>query len=220
MAIAVLEADDLADLLGDAGELARRLLPSLGPAASFLSLYLEESGVPLPLPGDVFVLYLGHLAASSAWALLAVWLGLVGTVVAGSSNLYWVSRRWGLPLLRGRVGALPHITPEGLARAERLYGRWGAPALVLGRHIFGLRVPLTVAAGILRLPYPVFAGSVAVSTAVWAAIWLALGIHFGGRMIGFVHVPRWAYLLLPAGFVALLSWTLMRRLEERWRRSR
>lgn len=27
--------------------------------------YLEESGIPLPLPGDVFALYLGHVAASS-----------------------------------------------------------------------------------------------------------------------------------------------------------
>ncbi len=57
------------------------------------------------------------------------------------------------------------------------------------------------------------------STAVWAAIWLELGIHFGGSMIGFVHVHRWAYLLLPAGFVALLSWTWIRRFHERWRPS-
>jgi len=40
-----------------------------------------------------------------------------------------------------------HLTPQRLERAEGWFVRWGAWALIFGRHIFGLRVPLTVAAG-------------------------------------------------------------------------
>jgi membrane protein DedA with SNARE-associated domain len=40
-------------------------------------------------------------------------------------------------------------------------------------------VPLTVVAGILELPYGIFAISVAVSSAVWAGVFLVLGSVFG-----------------------------------------
>ena len=40
-------------------------------------------------------------------------------------------------------------------------------------------MPLTVVAGLLELPYPVFAVSVAVSSAVWAGVFLILGVVFG-----------------------------------------
>src|SRR5260370_29928191 len=43
----------------------------------------------------------------------------------------------------------------------------------------GFRVPLTVVAGILELPYRIFAISVAVSSAIWAGVFLALGVVFG-----------------------------------------
>jgi membrane protein DedA with SNARE-associated domain len=40
-------------------------------------------------------------------------------------------------------------------------------------------VPLTVAAGVLKLRYRVFAASVAVSSAAWAGLFLILGAIFG-----------------------------------------
>jgi membrane protein DedA with SNARE-associated domain len=43
-------------------------------------------------------------------------------------------------------------------------------------------VPLTVVAGILELPYPIFAISVAVSSAIWAGVFLALGAIFGSSI--------------------------------------
>lgn len=216
--IAVLEADGVWEFIGDAGEVARRLIPQLGPAASVLAIYLEESGVPLPLPGDVFVLYLGHVAESSPVQLVVAWICLVAAVVAGSSNLYLVSRTWGRRLVEGRAGALLHLTPERLATAERAFNRWGVLALIFGRHILGLRVPLTVAAGVLRVPYRVFAVSVAISSAVWAAILLALGVRFGARVAGFLHLHRWAYVAVPVAFwLIVVAYALVERGRRRHR---
>ena len=218
--ITVLEADGVWEFIGDAGEQAHRLIPQLGPGASVVAIYLEESGIPLPLPGDVFVLYLGHVMASSPIGLLVAWMALVAAVVAGSSNLYLISRHWGRRLVDGRLGALIHLTPERLATAERAFNRWGWLALVFGRHIVGLRVPLTVAAGVLRVPYRVFAASVAVSSAIWAAIWLAVGVRFGAGMAGFMHRHRWAYIAVPLAFwLIVLGLALGQRLKHSHRSS-
>jgi membrane-associated protein len=208
--VVLLQGDVAADLAGAAGA-PMRMARHMGAPASFLALYLEESGVPVPVSGDVFVVYLGHHFAGSLPRLVLVWLGLVLTVVLGSTNLYLISRWWGRRLAEGRLGLLLHLTPARLAAAERWFDRWGAPAIIFGRHIFGLRVPITVAAGVLRVPYRVFAVSVAVSTAVWAGIWLWLGVTFGRQLVHFLESHRWAYGLLLLGLVLAVAVSLLTR---------
>jgi membrane protein DedA with SNARE-associated domain len=209
LAVILLESDLSVDLAGLAGS-GVRAVGRLSVPGSLLGLYLEESGVPLPVSGDVFVVYLGHHLAGSLPRLALVWLGLVAAVVAGSSNLYFISRRWGRRLAEGRLGLLLHLTPGRLAAAERWFDRWGAPAIIFGRHVFGFRVPVTVAAGVFRVPYHVFAISVAVSTAVWAAVWLWLGVVFGRQIAVFLAGHRWAYALLLLGLALVVGAAVLR----------
>ena len=60
VAVGLLEGDVADDLTGF-GSLVSGLLNRFGAAGSFALLYIEESGVPLPVPGDVYVAYLGKL---------------------------------------------------------------------------------------------------------------------------------------------------------------
>jgi membrane protein DedA with SNARE-associated domain len=196
-AFAILEGD-LPEAVADGAALIGHLLHRFGQAAAFGLLYLEESGLPMPMPGDVFVMYVGHHSAQSLLSLLAAWLGLIAVVVLGASNLYFISRRWGRSIVEHRLAKLLHLTPARIDQAERWFARWGVWTLVLGRHIPGLRVPLTVAAGIFRVRYPVFVASVAISTAVWAGFFLTLGAVFGGRISHLLNLHREGYVILPA----------------------
>lgn len=218
LAVAVLAflEEGLPEAVGHAGHMVARLLPRFGPPASFIGLYLEESGVPLPVPGDVMVLFLGHQFSSQTWKLAVAWLGLIATTVAGSTNLYLISRRWGRPLVETWFGPMLDLTPERLARVEGWFGRWGPLAIIFGRHIFGFRVPVTVAAGLFGVPYRIFVISVAISTAPWAAAWIWAGATFGGRLGRFVHFHWWSYLVFPAGFLLLVGLAIWRS----WRRRR
>ena len=150
-----------------------------GYLVGFALLYIEESGVPLFIPGDAFLAYVGHRLPHNVPVFLVAWIGFVLAVTFGATNLYLLSRRYGRRLLEHRLAGVLHLTPERLDTAERSFRRWGPWALIFGRHIFGLRVPLTVAAGVLKLPYRTFAISVAISSAAWAAVFLLLGLFFG-----------------------------------------
>lgn len=196
-AIAILEGD-LPEAVGDAAAGVAFLLHRFGLAAAFTLLYLEESGIPMPMPGDVFVMYIGHHTAASLLTLFAAWLGLVAVVVLGATNLYFVSRRWGRSIVEHRLAKLLHLTPSRIDQAEHWFARWGVWTLVFGRHIPGLRVPLTVAAGIFGVRYPVFVASVAISTAVWAGFFLTMGAVFGGRIGHLLNLHREGYVILPA----------------------
>jgi membrane protein DedA with SNARE-associated domain len=219
LAVAVLN-EGLADATDDARRVALWLVRRFGPGASFGALYLEESGVPLPVFGDVLVVYLGHHFARWPVALVAVWLGLVATTVGGSTNLYLIARWWGRPLIEGPLGLVLHVTPERVARAERWFERWGVPAIIFGRHILGFRIPVTVAAGLFSVPYHrVFAPSVAVSTGLWGAFWLALGVIYGRRLGSFLDHHGWMYVAVPlAGVLLFLAATTYAWYERRQRR--
>ena len=221
-AIAVLEGDLPADLT-DVRVFARVALHRYGAAGSLALLYVEESGIPLPVPGDVYVAYLGRLASGDPLRWLGAWLGIITVVTGGASNLYLVSRRWGTVLLEHRLAALVDLDPERLASAERWFARYGAVAIIFGRHVPGLRIPVTLVAGVSRVSYPVFAASVAVSTAVWAAVWLYLGSRFGPELGRFFGHHAWTYALSVALIIGVVAafvvrgWLRMRSGESRRR---
>jgi membrane protein DedA with SNARE-associated domain len=211
--IALLEGDfDLLDLVGDLGVLAKQAVSSLGAPGAVALLYVEESGVPLPIPGDVWVVYLGTLAPGSLPSLLAAWVACVVAVVGGASNLYLLSRRYGRRILEHRLARFLHLDADRLAQVEHWLRRYGVVTVVFGRHVPGFRIPITVMSGIFQLPYRVFAPSVAVSSAIWAGIWLVLAYRYGKAALHLVTGNPNVYIAIAiavavvAAFVGVRIW--------------
>jgi membrane protein DedA with SNARE-associated domain len=192
-----------------------------GAAGSLALLYIEESGLPLPVPGDVYVAYLGHLATGNWTRLLLSWLAIITVVTAGASNLYLISRRWGDTLIRHPLAKVFHLEPGRIEKARRWFDRWGVLAMIFGRHIPGFRVPLTVVAGTLKFPYHLFAPSVAISTSIWAGVLLLIGDKLGGAIARYSFGHAWIYavgtivLLAGIAFIAFQASRAMRQATER-----
>lgn len=200
---------DLPENLGDLTGVVRVHLPALGPVAAIGLLYLEESGLPLPVPGDAIMLYVGRAAGSwAAW--IASWLAIVLVVVAGASNLYLIARRWGSRLLGHRLSSAFHLNPHRVARARSWFDRWGPLAVIFGRHLPGFRIPLTVVAGIFEMPYPHFVASVTISAAPWAAFWLWLGARYGRPAQAYLGQHRWLYWIGSAAVGVVLAYFVVR----------
>lgn len=173
---------DVSEEVVDADASISALLKAYGYLGGFALIYIEETGIPLFIPGDIFLIYVGSRLPHDVPILCVAWLGFVLAVTLGSTNLYLVSRRFGRRLIEHRLAGFLHLTHERVDSAEHWFRRYGPWALIFGRHIPGFRVPLTVVAGILELPYGIFAISVAVSSAVWAGVFLVLGSVFGSSI--------------------------------------
>jgi membrane-associated protein len=214
IAMALLVRHDAAGQAPDADVAIGDVLRTYGYLVGFALIYIEESGLPLFIPGDAFLLYVGHRLPRNVPVFLFAWLGFVVAVTFGATNLYLLSRRYGRRLLEHRFAGLLHVTPSRLNEAEQSFRRWGAWALIFGRHIPGLRVPLTVAAGVLKLPYRVFAVSVAISSAAWAGAFLLLGALFGNSIERSIRSSPWIYLVglvVVVGVIVVVAFVRSRR---------
>ena len=202
--IGVLVENDASGELPGADASIGGLLREFGYLAGFALIYIEESGIPLFIPGDAFLVYVGHALPYSFPILFAAWLGFILAVILGSTNLYLVSRRFGRRLLEHRLAKLLHLTPARLEEAEHWFRRYGPWALIFGRHIPGFRVPLTVAAGILELPYRLFVISVAVSSSIWAGLFLVLGAVFGDSVVRSIRANTYLYGGIVAAVIVIV----------------
>jgi membrane-associated protein len=198
-----------------------QILRQDGYLVGFALIYIEESGVPLFIPGDAFLLYVGHRLPRNFPVLFAAWLGFTLAVTLGATNLYLLARRYGRRLLEHRIARFLELTPERLDRAEAWFARWGPWTLIFGRHIPGFRVPLTVAAGILKLRYRLFAVSVAVSSAAWAGVFLLLGVLFGDSLERSIRSTPLVYGGVAGGIVvAVIAVAVVRARRQRKEESR
>ena len=147
----------------------------------FAVIFLEELGVPLPAPGDAAIAYGGYLTTTGAIPYPLAYLAVVSGAVLGSACNLTISRRYGRPFIQ-RFGGYIGLTEDKLVYAERAFKRWGPWAIIVGRHIPGMRIVLSALSGILGVPYRVFIPCVLLSASIWAAIFLEIGRRVGPRI--------------------------------------
>jgi membrane protein DedA with SNARE-associated domain len=201
----ILVQNDASGQEGNVDESIATVLNDYGYLGGFALIYIEESGPPLFIPGDAFLIYVGNRLPRNVPVFLAAWIGFVVAVTFGATNLYLLSRHFGRRLVEHRLARFLDLTPERLDRAESWFKRYGPWTLIFGRHIPGLRVPLTVAAGVLKLRYRVFVLSVVVSSAIWAGAFLILGAVFGPSLERAIRSSPLPYLVAAAALVLVVA---------------
>ena len=180
------------DLVRQAGD---TLLVHHAVPAAFAFLLVEESGVPIPVPGDFLMLTLGIRARDGAVSLWQVVAAMEAGTVLGASLLYLVARRGGREIVN-RFGRLVGLDAARLARVEVDLHRRGGFAVALGRLLPGLRVLTAIACGTLRVPFRVFLPAMSLASLVYIIAYTMLGYWAGPTVLGLVE-----RLHLPVGLV-------------------
>jgi membrane protein DedA with SNARE-associated domain len=166
------------DLWERVAALMLRLIDEHDDLAIFLWLLIEETGFPLPLPGDLAMILAGYRVAQGAmnplWALFL----LEAATLVGGSALYWLGARGGRPLLI-RYGRYVHLDRARLERTEAWLQRRPGLTIAVGRVTPGLRNLTVLAAGVFAVPYRTFLPAFALGSFVYILFFFALG-YWGG----------------------------------------
>lgn len=153
-----------------------------------LLLFVEEMGIPIIMPGDAILGYVGYKLslshnASEFWpAFIVAQVSILG----GATILFFLSRRWG-QLILTKLAQFVFISEKQVARAERLFAKQSVLAIIVGRHIPGLRIIVTVLAGTSGVKYLTFAASTFVSATAWILIFISIGKKLGTDFHGIIQ---------------------------------
>lgn len=113
-------------------------------------------------------------------------------IFAGDLGLYGAGRSSGVLLRRFRV------SDAKMAQARRWLESRGRAAVFLSRFTPGLRVPTYLAAGLLRLPFATFAGTLFAAVALWSVLIVGAVALLG-------HAPAWWSVAAPVAGLTLLQ---------------
>ncbi|MDQ3808862.1 MAG: DedA family protein [Chloroflexota bacterium] len=180
-----------------------------GLTAAFVFLLIEEAGVPVPVPGDFLMLYLGVRAGEGwvpLWQAIAV---MEAATVLGAMVLYVAARLAGRGLVY-RYGRYIRLTPERLDHAEGWLKQHGFRAVFFGRLLPGLRIVTAVACGVFEVPVFVFLPAMALGALLYITGYTLIGYLFGQPVLDVlekVHLPFGMLgSLLP--LVVIVWWTI------------
>ncbi|TMC64069.1 MAG: hypothetical protein E6J17_04090 [Chloroflexi bacterium] len=150
----------------------------LGLAAIVGLLFVKESGLPVPVPGDLLVLGLGVGAAQGRFdPLVALAAAIAATIVGGCVQfalLRGPGRRVLLAVLR-RVG----LSEARIERQAERFRRRGASAVAVARMTPGVRIVAIAGAAVAAIPFARFAAGLAGGNTVFTGGHFVLGLAFG-----------------------------------------
>jgi membrane protein DedA with SNARE-associated domain len=119
---------------------------------------LLASGLGFPIPEEIPVItggiYAGHPDSGVRW-----WIMLpvcIAGVVISDGFLYGIGRLWGPRLLQYRLIKSRLLPPDRLLTIEENFHKYGVKILLFARILPGIRSPIFITAGIMRLPFTSF----------------------------------------------------------------
>lgn len=178
-------------------------IQSYGYFALFLGAMLE---------GEAVLIVAGYTLSRGYLDPIPAFLVAAAGATVGDGLYFWIGRRFGARLIRGR----PKLRPLR-ARATLLIRRRGHSAAFLQRFAYGLRMVLLVVLGAVRMRPLTFHLFDALSALCFAALYLTLGYLFGQAIQEFLgRVGPWetalivGVLVLGAVTWALREWWLSR----------
>jgi membrane protein DedA with SNARE-associated domain len=146
---------------------------------AFVALLLGGVGLP-PIPEEGVVVAAGAWVASSPeyglyrWVILPV---CVAAILTSDLLLYSIGRYFGVRLIEHRWLAR-FLTPEKLAHIQHNFRRYGIKILLLVRWIPGIRSPLFLTAGTMRVPVVRFVIADAIAAAAGHTLLFFLSYWF------------------------------------------
>jgi membrane protein DedA with SNARE-associated domain len=201
-------------LLADVTQWAIEIVYSFGYIGLFFLTALGNMNVLIPT--QLTLPLAGFLVGQGRFLLVSVLTASTAGSVAASLLLY-VLGLWSGESLRQRVRRIDKrfnklVFKPNLDAAGKLFERHGRKAILLGRFVPGTGAPISVLAGIKRMPIWQFTAYTAFGSVLWNGAFIGLGWELGAQ---WPLVKQYAstieYVALAAVAVGGILWFLWRR---------
>lgn len=158
----------------------------------FVSSLIQEYGVVLlfvvvlagiigfPIPDEGVLLFAGVLIAKGVMGFFPAFAVSASAVIAGSILNYrigWWGGTWKVARWGHRIG-FPVRRWKRTVRLIRKYGSWAVP---MSYFVPGVRMGVSYAAGIFRIPFHEYVSGSLIGVISWVGLYLWLGLAAGSQ---------------------------------------
>ncbi|OGZ33466.1 MAG: hypothetical protein A2Y98_02995 [Candidatus Portnoybacteria bacterium RBG_19FT_COMBO_36_7] len=177
-----------------------------GYLAVFSLIFVQELGVPNPVPNEVILLFAGYLASIRVLSFPLILAAGISADFIGTTILYGVFYFFGDQIIKHAPRWLPVEKIESIKQKVAKRGGWG---VFFGRLLPYLRGYASVAAGLLKIPPKKFLTSVIVSAIIWSG-----GYVIAGRLLGeqweklASKLNIWEILAIVGGAIILIFYVI------------
>ncbi|MEK7512801.1 MAG: DedA family protein [Patescibacteria group bacterium] len=180
-----------------------------GYLAIFLVVFLQELGVPNPVPNEFVLLFSGYLASAGMLEFWPTFFSAFAADFVGTAVLFLVFHAFGHKLLATKTLAARRERIEKLAQSLSTRGWWG---IYVGRLVPYLRGYTSVAAGLIQIRPRIFIPLVFFSAVTWSGGYVVIGWALGERWrtaidsLGGVNAALLALLVLAVALAVFRAW--------------
>jgi membrane protein DedA with SNARE-associated domain len=183
-------------------------ITTYGYLTIFSLVFLQEIGVPNPVPNELVLLFSGYLASIGKLSFVLVILTVVAADFIGTSLLYFVFYFIGQRILAKNYRWLPKEKIDRVIKRLSERGQWG---IFVGRLIPYLRGYTSVAAGLLRIKPHVFLPVVLGSAITWSGGYAIAGRLLGNEYASFASkVSAWKIAVAGAALLVFIFFVVPR----------
>jgi membrane-associated protein len=187
------------------------MLTQYGDVTLLISMMLGIVGLPLP---DEFLLFIaGSMNAGSMLTMcVLIFFAWVGSSLGMSIN-FVLGRRIGLKRI-SRVTRWVHLSEEKLNIWAGRFEKFGAPFILIGFYVAGLRHAVPFIAGTSKMSFKKFAFFAYGGALLWISVFVCLGKYFGNqwhRISHLFHHPIWL-VILAIMVIGLVKFRRIRRI--------
>jgi membrane protein DedA with SNARE-associated domain len=145
------------------------------------------TGAGLPVPEEVAIVAAGILSSHGR---LDPWLALAACLfgaLAGDCVMYWIGRHFGRRVLWERHWWARFVKPQREAQIEEMIQKHGLKVFFLARFLVGLRSPVYLSAGILRVPFRQFLLIDLFCATTVIGLFYSLSYRYGTTITGWIQ---------------------------------
>lgn len=166
-------------------------------------IYMILTGCGLPMPEEVAIIAGGALAAAGK---LNPWMTLGSLLIGallGDCVMYFIGYRFGRRILKANRFCAAYLTPEREQKVEALLVRHGAYVLFFARFLVGIRGPIYITAGILKMPFRKFVLADLVCATVVVSLFFGATYFFGQQIMRVIQQGEGVFTTVVIGIVIL-----------------
>lgn len=165
------------------------MLAALFHPSSYLGIvvFLVLTGCGMPIPEEVAIVLAGVLSAEGSLIPSAALAACLVGAILGDSVMYAVGYHWGRSLLNAhpRLAKLLHAERE--PTFEAAIERHALKVMLLSRFMVGIRGPVYLAAGVVRMPFRRFLLFDSICASLVVSTFFLLSYAFGENVISWIR---------------------------------